>query len=223
MSEELTGAPVETTETPKIYVGQKEVEQVMIDTDANVVGVLFARPPQPQPPEGATPDPEGPQEFDNFTLIQWERVKSDAPYPNGEVTMRRYKEAIREIRAILSSDMPLNKVYKEMFDVLMANRCDIISAGWIMEQVASIFQQTLREFGRRMEDGINASVAKLYGVTDFRKVYLQQIHEYLMEEETVVAPEVASEQETVAEAPVEATVGEAASPEVAPETPEASA
>ncbi len=135
-------APVEELPpAPEIlaWVGEKPVIGISVAEPADLVGVLYLD-----------------ETDEDFTLRQWESVKSEYPYNDGEVTLRKYSAVIKEI-----------------IQLLMAERCDINSFHFPLQRVEFTIGENYRH-----------SIAKLYGVDDVNHIHLSDIHAILTSENT---------------------------------------
>lgn len=123
----------EVKELETTYIGTKKVKQINIVEKADLVGVLF---------EDDTAE--------DFTLEQWEALKSDKPYED-QISLRKWKPTIQRI------------IY-----VLMKDRADMGSHAWILNQVGDIIQKNYICY-----------VSKLMGVRTPGDTLLAQVHEGL--------------------------------------------
>lgn len=141
--ENIATSEVESTEeeTPTVlyWVGEKAVIAVSKTEEVDLVGVLYAD-----------------DSNEDFTTGQWESVKSDTPYSNGDVPLRKYASAIKEI-----------------IKILMAERCDINSFHFPLQRVEATIGENYR-----------LSIAKLYGVDAVEHIHLSDIHGILTNENT---------------------------------------
>ena len=119
------------------YVGQKEVDQVSVTENYDLVGVLYKN--------GKTED---------FTTEQWEGVRSETPYADGEISTRKH-EAL------------MVRILKQM----VKSRVTILEQSWILEQV-----------GSSIGENYVKSIAKIYGVANTNNIMLAQIDEVLKKE-----------------------------------------
>lgn len=85
----------------EIFVGQSLVKQVAENKEADLVGVLYEN--------GKSED---------FTVEQWEAVKSDEKYSDGEINVRKYEKLIQ-------------RILKEMVEA----RVSLLSHGFILQKV----------------------------------------------------------------------------------------
>ncbi len=123
--------------TKELYVGKNKVEDVNIVESVNLVSVLYEN--------GKSED---------FTAEQYDALISEAPYEDGEISMRKYTPLIKRI-----------------IEELVNARCDINSYNWVIDKVDS----TIRENAKQAQ-------AKKWGVLDISQVLLAEIHAELMRE-----------------------------------------
>jgi hypothetical protein len=203
------------------FVGTKMVEAYTVDNELNLVGVLYK-------------DDAG---FDNLTMSQWEAMKSLQPYPETQISIRRYGGLIADIKEALIKAKDTDAASRTVLDLLMAERCTISAAEWVFQQIDNDVKVALRGVSKKMSEGLDAVIVRTFDARAVQDIYVQQIHEFLLEtdpkkespnpepvnEETlsVGAEEAAapapSEETVVVEAPAEA-VAEAAPVEEAPAT-----
>lgn len=119
------------------YVGQNKVEAISVVENTDLVGVLFEN--------GRTED---------FTTEQWAGVRSDEPYSDGEISIRKH-EAL------------MVRILKEM----VKSRVTLGEHDWLLGQVSTSIGENYRK-----------SIAKMYNVTNTEKVMLAQIDETLKAE-----------------------------------------
>jgi len=125
----------ETTET--LYVGSELVEQTNIVEDINLASVLYE--------SGRTED---------FTIDQWEAVKSTEKYEGGEVALRKFGKAIEGI-----------------YTILLDEHADLNAHSWILDRV-----------GEKVGVNYRDALAALFGEIDPRVIPLAKIEGVLEQE-----------------------------------------
>lgn len=125
---------IEKKEAPKIYVGQSEVDIVSVTEGTDLVGVLYKT--------GKNED---------FTTEQWNDVKSDTPYPDGEIMLRKHQKL-------------MVRILKLMVDA----RITMGEQEWLLEGV-----------NRSIVENYQKSVAVLYNVPYKEKIFLYDIDQVL--------------------------------------------
>lgn len=85
----------------EIFIGQSLVKQVAENKETDLVGVLYE--------SGKSED---------FTVEQWEAVKSDKKYSDGEINIRKYEKLIQ-------------RILKEMVDA----RVSLLNHGFVLQKV----------------------------------------------------------------------------------------
>lgn len=126
------------------YVGKSGVESIQVTENIDLVGVLYKN--------GKTED---------FTVEQWEAVKSELPYEDGEVSNRKHEGL-------------MVRILKQM----VKSRVTIGEQDWILQRI----NQSIGENYRK-------SIAKVYGVSFPEKIMLAQIDEVLKAELPVATEE----------------------------------
>jgi hypothetical protein len=117
-----------------IYVGTKEVDKYHIEEKADLVGVLY-KDGEPQ----------------DFTLRQWEEVKSDKEYPDTEVPVKQYAPLMREIMALM-----------------LKERVPVSSNGWLLQRISELIMERYDE-----------SICRLFNVDKLNEILIADVHNVL--------------------------------------------
>ena len=125
-------------ENKKYFVGQKEVESISISEKHDLVGILYK--------DGFSED---------FTKAQWEDVKSEEAYNDGEISVRRHEKLIK-------------RIIKDMKEC----RVTLQEHEWILQRVNETIGQNYRE-----------CLKKLFNVKNPENVMLAMIDVVLKEKE----------------------------------------
>ena len=118
----------------KIYIGQDIVKEISENKEVDLVGVLYE--------SGRNED---------FTVEQWEAVKSDKAYPDGEVSIRKFESVIK-------------RIIGDMVDV----RATLKDHSFILERV-----------GESIGTNYRTSIAKQFGKSKPEDIMLIEIDEIL--------------------------------------------
>ena len=120
-----------------LFVGGKKVDAFHVSAGTNLVGVLYV--------SGKSED---------FTAEQWEGVRSETPYEEGEVSVRKYAGLI-------------GRIIRELRDA----RVDLKAHEWILERVSTSIGENYRQ-----------AIAKVFGKPNPESIMLAEIDLVLKEE-----------------------------------------
>jgi len=154
-----------------LFLGSKKVVGYVENPEINLVGVLL--------------------EDDtnlNLTVRQWEGAKSETPYPDNEISVRRFKEPKADIIAAVTAtheDLEGKELLKKRADavkeILLAERADLNSFGWMLDQALSDLQEVFQKVEEDVKASYRLAVAKVFGTIATEGILLTQIHEVLMD------------------------------------------
>lgn len=114
---------------PKLYVGSNEVTEVAKEEDDRVVAKLS---------DGTTM---------TFTADQWESVKSEVPYEDGTISLRKWKKTIAQV-----------------VELFMAGDMQMVDRAFVMERIDETIIQNAR-----------AAISKKLGIDNQEHLSLRQI------------------------------------------------
>jgi len=159
----------EETQKTDLFIGAKKVSAYTQDADLNIVGVLF---------EDNTSA--------NYTISQFESVKSETAYPENLVSTRCFDKAIQEVLELIvavdnSKEASENKI-RAIMDVLMRERCNLNSYQWFLDQVENRIHTLTEEVNTRVKQSYRSAVCKVFDVPASEGIMLSQLHSVLTEE-----------------------------------------
>lgn len=114
----------------ELYIGKEKVKDYIVHEGTNLVGVLFEN--------GKSED---------YTNEQWTNLKSEEPYDNGLISLRKHEKLIQ-------------RIIKEMLD----SRVTLGEHGWILERADEAIGKNYKE-----------AISKVFGVKFPEKILLSQI------------------------------------------------
>lgn len=121
----------------ELYVGKQKVKDYSINEQVDLVGVLYEN--------GKNSD---------FTIEQWEAVKSTTEYDDAEVSFRKFKNLIKEILGLMAKERV----------TLMGDR-----------------QFILQEIDGNLNTNYQLAIAKLFNVKGLEEIMLTDIDRVLKE------------------------------------------
>lgn len=123
---------------PKLYIGSAEVESAVKDETTNLMKVTLIEP------QGMLPVQE-------MTEGQYDALKSETPYEDSQVSMRKWKPTIAQVLQLFLDD-----------------NMQMVDKNFVLERVEESMNYNYRQ-----------AVCKLLGVTGQEQVSLRQIDDIL--------------------------------------------
>lgn len=142
------------------FVGSQIVENFTENVELGIVGILYED-----------------QREETISLAQWEAIRSKAPYPNTEVSERKYKAVIEEVLTLVVRGAEK----EQLFELLVEQGVNLNELDYILQRAAAKVDKPLRDLQRYVQDLLDLGIADSFGVDHPSQVALATLSDILKE------------------------------------------
>lgn len=142
------------------FVGAQIVESFLEKPELGIVGILYED-----------------QREETVSTSQWEAIRSKSPYPNTEVSERKYASVIGEVLKLVVAGAEK----EQLFELLVEEGATLNELDYILQRAAARVDKPLRALQQYVQDLLDLGITRAFGVDHTSQVALATLSDILKE------------------------------------------